>query len=236
MGAILTWFFLQLKRMLLRLSFWIEMTIIVLILIMINTLHTPDSSNLMVGYVCEDFEPDFSGSLLDFVRYQDKSELESALISGKVDCGFFFKNDFLKGLQDDGIKNSIVCMTTPFSLKAEVAKETVYTAVLKERGNRLIMKNISELHTKKEASELLSEKYRERLLQEGIFSVDTVMTKAPSEVDKNIDKRFIAKAFILIMSVLYIIITERKHLLPYYRAVSYMALLSPVVLIAVILL
>ena len=63
-------------------------------------------------------------SLFSFVMYDSKEALQEDVIAGKLECGFYFSNNFEKKFEHEKLKNSVSYLCTPLTTKGEVARET----------------------------------------------------------------------------------------------------------------
>ena len=73
-------------------------------------------------------------SLFSFVMYDSKEALQEDVIAGKLECGFYFSNNFEKKFEHEKLKNSVSYLCTPLTTKGEVARETFYAALFEVYG------------------------------------------------------------------------------------------------------
>lgn len=79
-----------------------------------------------------------TNGLVSFAIYDDPSLMTEDIITGKLDCGYIFSNDFTKKL-DDGQKNIIqVIKGNDAGLVSALSNELVFSALFKVYGKNII--------------------------------------------------------------------------------------------------
>lgn len=118
---------------------WILWGMWILILWLLVSLRIPESNQCQVGIWYPDTRDatqiaellqNEEDSLL-FVRYEQKEDLEKAVLEGQLDCGFIMQKDLDDRIQAENLRQSILYLYTPFTTKGEIAKEYVYAAYMK---------------------------------------------------------------------------------------------------------
>lgn len=131
------WFLLLEKETIRRKGFWIQIFAIFFLLFLISQVHMPGEENNRAGVFLGGSQKageillylQKEDSLFDFQEYENKDALEQDVVSGKVECGFFFPEDFDLQMQEGIEEGSILYLCTPLSTKGEVMKETFYSAL-----------------------------------------------------------------------------------------------------------
>ena len=67
------------------------------------------------------------------------------LIAGKLECGFYFSNNFEKKFEHEKLKNSVSYLCTPLTTKGEVARETFYAALFEVYGAQMLSARTEQL-------------------------------------------------------------------------------------------
>ena len=136
MKKYINWYFLWLKLYLSRLSFWIQLGGMLLLLFLLSAMELPAGDNLQIGLVKAggEYGERIIQKLLEgesefsFLLYDGEEELKRDILRGRTECGFVFSEKFEEKLQQGEIRNVIRSLTPPFSVKERVARETVYAA------------------------------------------------------------------------------------------------------------
>ena len=84
-------------------------------------------------------------SLFSFVMYDNKEALQEDVIAGKLECGFYFSNNFEKKFEHEKLKNSVSYLCTPLTTKGEVARETFYAALFEVYGAQMLSARTEQL-------------------------------------------------------------------------------------------
>lgn len=105
-------------------------------LLLAGHISLPDPDNTQVGLLFLSSDDDsmlISGledSLFDFQIVDSEDRLLSLVEDGTLECGFIFPEDMARRIQDRSLRYSITCITSPFSIKSEVVKESISAALL----------------------------------------------------------------------------------------------------------
>ena len=153
------WFRLLLKKNLKKKTVYIQSVVLVSLLIFIQFIHIPDKGNIQIGVclndssIAEDIYDDLEEQTetYDFKIYKNREQLEKAVASGKVECGFFFTEDFDDDFEDGKIKDSVEFFVTPMSAKAELIRENFYISFLKQYSEVLLLQSEEELYEENSA-------------------------------------------------------------------------------------
>ncbi len=137
MAKALVWYGLFLKQNLKKWSTWMMLGAMFLLLWLVDNLHMPDGRNQQVAvcYNGTDYEAQIrellEGSKMEFDFYSmdTREQVFEAVRLGEVECGFVLDGDFDEKIADGDWQELAVCYRTPFSTKAEVAKENFYGAL-----------------------------------------------------------------------------------------------------------
>ncbi|MBQ9989857.1 MAG: hypothetical protein IJP31_02790 [Lachnospiraceae bacterium] len=176
------WYILWLKIYGTRVSTWLQLLGMLLLLLVISAIKLPDSSNLKIGIAGSQGDDNrrIIESLLEqdgiftFILYAGEEELRQDVLWGKLECGFLFSQDLAGKMEEGEHKGCITYLSTPFSVKGEVAKETVYAhffavyseEMLRQKEERLFVEEDPE-----RAEELIRLK-REYANSEAVFSME----------------------------------------------------------------
>ena len=133
------WYALQLKAWLKRKTSWLQVLGMILLVLLTARIHLPDADNTRVG-ICgtaDEYADNvleslrYRDSIFEFIEYSDEETMRRDMVSGRIECGFLFPEDFQERIWEDRLKNSVTYICTPFSAKGLVAQETFYAAFLK---------------------------------------------------------------------------------------------------------
>ncbi len=118
-------------------------------------------------------ELETSDSAFTFEEAPDPAALTEAVRSSAAECGFLFDEEFGKKLESGNTDEIIVFAASPFTVKGNAAKETVFAALLK-RWSALLLERESEtiFREPEEALPLVREKADLYAQSEFIFSLD----------------------------------------------------------------
>lgn len=153
MERCLTWYSLWLKVYLKRKTGWIQLVGMVLLLLLMNSISLPDGDNVSVGIYCGGGEcaKELVGRLVEddtlykFKEYDSREELEKAVVSGKLECGFLLDSELDEKIKKGDLRKSIVYMTTPLSTKGMVIRETVYSTLFQIYSDEILKKNEADI-------------------------------------------------------------------------------------------
>lgn len=218
MHRYLIWYLLQLKVYLKKIGYWLEVGVIALVFFTIRFMSIPESDNIKIGYYSKGYEFVTKESEFEFVEYLTEEKLLEDVLSQRLDCGFVFgKNN----------KEKIICLTTPLSTKDDIAKETIYSVLFREYGNDVIVENITDLYPE-EADDMAAkiiEKNNEVLSSDELLNIN--LNSKKDKENEQTNKRLWANSLVFFVAVIYFIISERKKIIPYFKFITYLSMLTP---------
>lgn len=148
------WYGLLLKAQLKKSATWIQVFMMLVLLLVVQAVKIPDASNVEVG-VCygESVYAHSMGECLEkqssvfcFKEYENAQALEKDVVAGKVECGFYFADDFDERVDDGNIYKSVSYLATPMSAKGELIQESFYTAFLQVYSEKILEECELELY------------------------------------------------------------------------------------------
>lgn len=77
-------------------------------------------------------------SIFSFRAYDSEEDLEKDVASGLADCGFVFEKDFDSRLIRGETDRSVNCITSVYTVKGQVASETVFRYVLEYENTYIL--------------------------------------------------------------------------------------------------
>ena len=95
------WFGLLLKKNIKKKTVYIQSAVLIVLLVFIQLIYIPEKDNTKIGIclndsnIAEDIYDDLTEQTetYDFVEYRNLEQLEKAVVSGTVECGFYFSED-----------------------------------------------------------------------------------------------------------------------------------------------
>ena len=187
---------LQLKLWLKHRICWLQILFLVLLLLVIGSIHIPDTKNGRIGLagVASGITQTIADRLMQksdvyqFTTYEDPEELEQAVEAGELECGFVFAEDFAKQYEEGAFTDSITYAYTPFTTKGLAVKETVYGAVLELYGEKLLQQNEETIvgQNSEEASTMLAERYEYYLNSDAIFHTEVIYVEADAGAESGL--------------------------------------------------
>ncbi len=179
MEKYITWFVLFLRSQLRKPTFYIQMLVYACILYVIANTKIPDQTCRVVA-LCTNGQQEAeavadelagSDSMFTFVRTGDNAEMTEMVTSGKAECGFEFCKDFDKRVSDGDIEATVKFVSSDFTTKGLVARETVFTAFYRIYGKQLLAAQGKQLFSSDDAAEKIQERYRYYLEGNKVFKV-----------------------------------------------------------------
>lgn len=172
-ATIFTYFQIQLGMMLRRKSLWLQLLFLVFVLVFVGSIKRPDVESTTMGIYCgtdlesyghDDYDARVvqcllqSGSLFDFVIYDDKEEMERDVLDGSIECAFAFSKDFNQRFCSKKLNHLIEYIYTPLTTKGYAARETVFSSVLAVYGEQLNKQEMAKrLYNKAERAQKYEE-------------------------------------------------------------------------------
>lgn len=197
---ILTWYQLQLKAWLKRGTSLLLLAAMLLVVWLAGQISIPQSDNVTVGVVSTEGahgkevleylkERD---SIFSFVEYDSRETLLEDLVAGKLECGFYFSQNFEKKFEHEKLKNSVSYVCTPLTTKGEVARETFYAALFEVYGRQMLSARAEQLfgENASAAESTLLENNEKYLAGSEVFQVNVEQTKAVETVRNTAQKVF----------------------------------------------
>ena len=124
-------------------------------------------------------------SLFSFVMYDNKEALQEDVIAGKLECGFYFSNNFEKKFEHEKLKNSVSYLCTPLTTKGEVARETFYAALFEVYGAQMLSARTEQLFGDNAAAagDVLLANNEKYLKGNEVFQVNVEQTEAVQTIE-----------------------------------------------------
>ena len=191
------WFGLLLKKNLKKKTVYIQSMVLIVLLLLLQLIHIPNSDNTKIGVCLNDNDvakiiyDNLSGQTdtYDFVEYKNRELLEKAVTSGKVECGFYFTDDFDDRFENGKIKDIVEFWVTPMSAKADLIRENYYISFLKQYSEVLLLQSEEELYGENSAERTndilsLNKQYLDgdELFELDIRYVETIEQKGKEEL------------------------------------------------------
>lgn len=197
---ILTWYQLQLKAWLKRGTSLLLLAAMLLVVWLAGQISIPQSDNVTVGVVSTEGAHGKEvlehlkqrESIFSFVEYDSRETLLEDLVAGKLECGFYFSQNFEKKFEHEKLKNSVSYVCTPLTTKGEVARETFYAALFEVYGRQLLSARAEQLfgENASAAESTLLENNEKYLAGSEVFQVNVEQTKAVETVRNTAQKVF----------------------------------------------
>lgn len=140
------WYWLLLKAQLKKSITWIQIIMMIVLLLFVQSIKVPERSNINVG-VCYGHSSYAScigaclqeqDSIFCFLEYDSMETLKKDVVAGTVECGFCFADDFDERMMNGNLNKSVLYFATPMSAKGEVIQESFYTAFLQIYSEKII--------------------------------------------------------------------------------------------------
>ena len=143
-----------------------------------------DKSNTdVVERYADDFRWQFGEKIVDKLDtkdrifnvkiYEDVDELKSDILSGKTECGFIFADDFDEMVEKRKLKKTVTYISSIYTTKGEIAKETVYGAFLDNYSEYILEDEYEKIFGEKN-DEVMSELLELNALYKESSSIFTV--------------------------------------------------------------
>ena len=197
---ILTWYQLQLKAWLKRGTSLLLLAAMLLVVWLAGQISIPQSDNVTVGVVSTEGAHGKEvlehlkerESIFSFVEYDSRETLLEDLVAGKLECGFYFSQNFEKKFEHEKLKNSVSYVCTPLTTKGEVVRETFYAALFEVYGRQMLSARAEQLfgENASAAESTLLENNEKYLAGSEVFQVNVEQTKAVENVRNTAQKVF----------------------------------------------
>ncbi len=117
-------------------------------ILLLNSITLPVKDNVGVGIYCSGgtYAKELTDRLVaqnmlyDFRAYASAEALEQDVLAGKLECGFSVGEKLDEQLAQGKLKEVIVCITTPMSVKGAVIRETVYAELFRIYSDFILQK------------------------------------------------------------------------------------------------
>lgn len=142
----LIWYGLLLKADGKKKITWLVILALVVLVLIFHGIRIPDAENMVVGIggVGDDCAAEVvdtlrsMDSVFEFEIYSDTDQLYEDVTSGTVECGFIFCAGFEEKILDGKPEGTVTCLSTPYASKAEVAKETFFSAFFRVYSDEIL--------------------------------------------------------------------------------------------------
>lgn len=187
---------LQLKLWLKHRICWLQILFLVLLLLVIGGIHIPDTKNSSIGLagVTSGITQTIADHLMQkrdvyqFTTYEGTEELEQAVETGELECGFVFDKEFAKQYEEGSFTDSITYVYTPFTTKGMAVRETVYGTVLELYGEKLLQQNQETIvgQSSEEISAMLADRYEYYLNSDAIFHTEVIYVETDAGMESDL--------------------------------------------------
>lgn len=194
MEKFVTWYCLLLKSHGKRPDTWLVLLGMICLTLLLFSVTLPDNSNTRVLVYCADGE--FLSEVMDALAeresvfsFEEADSLEEArrqVISGQAECAFELRPDFRERLREMDVKGLVTYYAASFTTKGEVAKETLYAALL-PMESEIFLELAAPVLYENADGELLSDlKERQQEYLEGtqIFTLEEIGFLEDGEYEK----------------------------------------------------
>lgn len=174
--------FYHTKALLKKRSTWALLISIVLFVMIILGINTPDALNTRLGIITNDStyakkiiaNIKNGDGVYEIIEYDNQDALKEDVLSGKIECGFIFSDKFDKKAREGRMKDTIEYIFSPYTTKGLVAKETLYASFLKYYSEVILMDNYEKIYGEydEEKADYLLKQNSEYQDSQDIFTVD----------------------------------------------------------------
>lgn len=141
------WFLLFLKRLFQKPSFFIICLLIPATGFLLGSLSRQEDSGVRIAVFNEDSPLSNmltehllqKEGILQFYLCETEEELYQAVSSKKAECGYIFRADLEKRLNEKDTKRSIPCIKSPSSVLYKFANEVVFSELISSYGKNIVM-------------------------------------------------------------------------------------------------
>lgn len=179
-----TWFLLFTKKLFYKKIFIVFLLFLPIVAFAGRIFYSDTSTIIKVGIVWDEKDKiavivgndliQFQENI-QFLKYDDKTQLEHAIYSKEIQWGYIFSENFDEKLLNGNTKNSIQCLKTPSSFFSKITDEIVFSAVMKQYAKEMLLQYIQEnnlfsFDITKQAKNILPQKYDAYLNGKNTFS------------------------------------------------------------------
>ncbi len=182
------WYWLWLKVYGRKKAYWLQTAAMVLVLAVFSMISVPDGKNVAVGIYCGESSLakdvlrtlESRESIFEFREYDSEERLYRDVTAGKAECGFLFREDFDRRAKSGNQEESVTYICTPFTVKGEVARETVYAAWLRIYSGQMLTNSEENIfgNVQEERMAALLEKNHDFQEGEEVFRLETEALEA----------------------------------------------------------
>lgn len=151
MKKILTWYFIFTKRQLKRISTIFILVSMLLLTIGLKVMSTEITASIDVGFYMDNEDSimtDIKNSLesheglLKFINYSSKEQLELAVSSGTLQCGYIFDDDFSEKIVQNNTKNLVTLIETPDNIISLLGNLVIMATVMENTACHMLIDDI----------------------------------------------------------------------------------------------
>ena len=190
----LTWYVLLLKADAKKKITWLILIALVVLALIFQGIRIPDAENMTVGI--GGIEDDYAAEVVDalcsmdsvfeFEIYSDTEQLYEDVTSGTVECGFIFGGGFEAKVLGGETEGTVTCLSTPYASKAEVAKETFFSAFFRVYSDEILTDASAEIFAGKDEERTEELLLRSHAYAEGssVFDIDEIFVETLTDTEK----------------------------------------------------
>lgn len=190
----LIWYVLLLKNYLVKRSTYLIAAAMVILVLVISGISVPSAENMRVGLLCnqskialqmaERLSEAEEGFL--FMEYEEEDKLIKDVLSGNLDCGFVFDEEFDEMCKNGDTDEGISYYATSFSSKGEVLKESLCAAYLECYSQYLLADVEEDIFQKTDTHriEKIIAKYELYLEENDVFQMEIDYIPSETEEEK----------------------------------------------------
>lgn len=177
------WYPLLLKAQLKKVETWIAIVAMIAMVFIIHALKIPGGPNCEVAIQCEN--PNLAAEMLSrlqkqqsifhFVLEDDLEQMKLNVINGTYECGFAIDEDYQEKLLKLDQNDIITYYCSSFTTRGEVAKETLYLALLEIESEIFLQVSADQIfeNATKELLELLKAQQEYYLNSDELLSISS---------------------------------------------------------------
>ena len=176
----------HLKALLKHREPWVLLGTIVLLIVVFKDITFPSVDNTRVGVVLYDSYRAIAvtdgliekSGVYEVTLYEDPESLKKDVLSGELECGFIFDEEFDAKADRGRLNGTIEYVSSPYTTKGLVAKEALFASFLQNYSNDILKKDYPKMFgnqdesLKEEIMELLSDRNAYYINSNDIFEVD----------------------------------------------------------------
>lgn len=189
MRKAIVWYGILLKENLMRKATWISLIAMLLLLVIVAQIRIPNTKNTIVG-ICTQ-QSDGTEALIEdlyaqqgaftYRQYADREQLYEDIESGKLECGFILSPNWQRKLNAGDPEKCVSYVSSPYSTKGEVAKETFFASFLRVYSKQIMWQSEQDIFKEPDSGrmeEIL--KANARFMESDFFELEQVQVDAKS--------------------------------------------------------